>query len=63
MTKLGWVAVFYPQDLTVGQNWGMDILELYIPLDILALIAEIFFTTSSLWVCRRPGREPTILNC
>ena len=31
----------------------------YHPLDTLALIAEIFLTTSLLWVCRRPGREPT----
>ena len=45
----------------VGQNSGMNILELlYIPLDTLALSAEIFLTTSLLWVCRRPGREPTI---
>ena len=39
----------------------MDILELlYIPLDTQAQIAEIFLTTSLLWVCRRPGREPMI---
>ena len=32
----------------------------YHPLDTLALIAEIFLTTSLLWACRRPGLEPTI---
>ena len=58
---LGWVAVFYPQDLQV-RTWGMDILELlYIPLDTIAQIAEIFLTTRLFWVCRRPGREPAIL--
>ena len=38
----------------------MDILELlYIALDTLAQIADIFLATSLLWVCRRPGRDPT----
>ena len=37
----------------------MNILELYIPLDTLAQIAEVFFSTSLLRVCLRPGREPT----
>ena len=44
----------------VRTRW-MDFLKLlYIPLYTLAQIVEIFLTASLLWVCRRPGHEPTI---
>ena len=57
---LGWWPYFILRILRLVRTRGMDILELlYIPLDTLAQIAEIFLTASLLWVCRRPGREPT----
>ena len=60
-TKLlvGWPYVIL-RILGLVRTGEMDILEfLYIPLDTLAQIADIFLTTSLLWVCRRLGREPT----
>ena len=61
-TKLlvGW-PYFILKILRLIRTRAMGILELlYIPLDTLALIDEIFLTTSLLWVCQRPGLEPTI---